>query len=416
MTRLPRRIQIQLMSPPDAVGGGAVHARGLARALRGLGAQVSLLCTGSTRPAADPAFDKIISCQPRCWPLLWRVSPLGTLCFWRGAVRAALAGADAVISLSPVMAFATRRARPDLPRLYAPASLFGTEPRGSSSRGLRWLERHVLRDTRRILLSAAAVRRAIETLCRPLNAAVGICPLGVDAGRLCHVARSRTGLGVPAGARLLLTVGPLNANKGQRAIARALAKCARPDWWWALLGSGADEAAIRGTLRGSAIETRVVFAGRDAHPADWYAAADLLVSASQSETFGLSIAEALHAGVPVVIPRDEPGSTLSPLADAVESFRLGQTYSRTDTRALADALTRTLDDEHGLAATGGRAAAFARANFSWQAYARCALQLLQDPSDITREPPTRSGALETDARPSAKTTAREPAHAAADRR
>jgi glycosyltransferase involved in cell wall biosynthesis len=362
------------------------HARGLARGLRDQGLHVSLLCTGAAPPDADPAFDRIIARQPRSLPLLWRIPPLGALPFWIRSARAAVADVDAVISLAPVMALATRWARQHVPLVYAPASLLGLERNGGPRGAYRWIEQRVLQSTNRVLLTTPAVRGAVEALYGPLKAAVAVCPLGVSAGRSRHPRRSRAELGIPADARLLLTVGPLIENKGQRIIAQALARCRHANWWWAILGAGPDKGAICHALRDSALQTRVRFIERDAHPADWYAAADVLVAASRVETFGLVIAEALHAGMPVVIPRDEPGTTLSPLADSVQTFRLGRTYPRTDTAALAAALADILADEQELTATGRRAATYARADFSWARYAYCALQLLQNPADITFEP------------------------------
>ena len=443
------------MSPLDAAGGGITHARGLAQGLRDEGIRVSLLCTGSAQRDADPAFDQIIARQPRSLPLLWRIPPLGTLPFWMRTIRAAAANVDAVIALSPVMALATRWAHRQLPLVYAPASILGLEHAGQCS-AYRWIERHVLqakhrmppptdatmsasaatqsepeaqprtnvaagaspaverRPANRILLTTPAVRRAIETLYGPLNAAVAICPLGVDTQRIRHATRTRADLGIPPDARLLLTIGPLIQNKGQRMIAQTLAECARPNWWWVNLGDGPDKETICRELRGSAMESRVRFIESDAQPADWYAAADVLVAASRVETFGLAIAEALCAGLPVVIPRDEPGTTLSPLADYVETFRLGRTYPGRSASALAAALTDVLEDKPHAKALGHRAAAFAATNFSWRRYAQCVLQLVEQPSDITCEvlPPEMSAP----SRAKTTATARDHAYAAADGR
>ena len=374
MSRTPRSIQIQVMAAHNAVGGGALHARGIAQGLRRAGVRVSLLCTGGGT-AGDLDYDELLVRRPKAWPLLWRFPPLGSMPFWYRTMPRTTAHVDAVVALSPVMAVATRWALPQITVLYCPAILDRAAHPDTRQSPLNWFERQAFRRAQGVLFTSEAVREAAEVLYCSIRVPVGICPLGVDRHHALQVTKTRAELGIPPEARLLLTVGLVHENKGQRYIARALARCAKPDWWWAILGEGPDQARVRGALRGSVLEPRTLFVGREPNPGSWFAAADLLVASSRSETFGLAIGEALQAGLPVVIPNNQIRRTLSPLAESVRKHGLGRTFDRRDTASLANALTAALGDDRELKKMGRRAAAFASANFSWDRYAANILEL-----------------------------------------
>jgi glycosyltransferase involved in cell wall biosynthesis len=368
-----------------ALGGGARHARSLARGLRELGVRVSLLCTGAQSADGDADYDEIIACQPHSWPLLWRFQPFGSLPFWYRTVRKAATHVDAVIALSAPLALATRWAVPRMPLLYAPAMLYRLEYPQWRCSAYAWFERQAFRCADGVLVHTQAVQEAIETFYGPLRRPTGVCLSGIDDGHASATGRTRSDLGVPPDAKLLVTAGLMNENKGQRYIARALARSAEPNWWWAIVGEGGDGPAIRAELQGSSMESRTLFVGIDRHIGDWYAAAHLYVGASRTETFGQAVAESLRAGLPVVIPQNTFGDTLSPLAEVVERYRLGYTFKRRDTASLSNALRTALGDEGELRAAGQRAAAFAHANFTCARYAECAVRLLESSSDVIYE-------------------------------
>lgn len=383
-----RTIQIQLMSPSDYVGGGAFYARGIAQGLRSCGVTPTLLCTGSVEPN-DPNYHRLDTHAPGVLPLLWRLDPLGALPSWIRAVRRSVQGVDAVISLSPVMAFATMFAAPRMPLIYAPATVDRVENPMTRHGPYQWLEAQCYRRADRVLLTGSAVREAVERLYMPLRQPIGECLFGIDVPHACRVERSRRDLDVPESAVLVLTVGLINENKGQRYIAEALAHCAKPNWHWAVVGEGTDEPTIRAVLSGSCMQSKTRFTGLDPRIADWYAAADILVASSRHETFGLAIAEAIAAGIPVVIPRNTPGVAMSPLAEAVERYGLGRTFERCHTESLIEMLTGLLSDPDQRYAIAARARAFSASNFDWARYARCAIKLLESKSDLScplREP------------------------------
>jgi glycosyltransferase involved in cell wall biosynthesis len=307
--------------------------------------------------------------------LLWRWPPWGTLPSWVGTIRRYSGGVDVIVALSAEMAVASHLARPRLPVIYCPTALNGCERPAARLTSFQRCERSAFRRAAGVLYPASAVREAVEGLYGPLDTPAAVCPLGVEGDQRAGRAEKRAALGIPPDAFLLLTVGVLNANKGQALVARSLAKAARSNWWWVIVGDGPDRPAVEGALRGASLAARTVFVGNTPRVADWYAAADVLVSASRCETFSLVCAEALAAGLPVVLPANRPGSTLSPLADFVATHRLGRTFEREQPETLAQAIADIAADADERARMSARARELARTHFSWDRYAAHVLEL-----------------------------------------
>jgi glycosyltransferase involved in cell wall biosynthesis len=297
--------------------------------------------------------------------------------YWVRAIRQSTRDVTGIVSLSPILTVATRRARPEIPVVYCPAALNACEQPAERLTLYQRLERQAFRRADAVLFPAEEVRDAVREHYGRSSGRSAVCPLGVDGERLEPAADPRRSFGIPADAFMLLTVGTINANKGQRQIARALAAAARCDWWWVVIGDGPERQVVIDSLRGSTMRERAVFVEEAARLGDWYAAANVLVSASRCETFGLVCAEALRTGLPVLVPENRPGAVLSPLAHTVMAAGLGRTYDRNSPAELLDALTALADDRAGRSDMGARAHGFARRHFSWQRYVECLESLLQ---------------------------------------
>ncbi|HZL99356.1 MAG TPA: glycosyltransferase, partial [Planctomycetota bacterium] len=132
---------------------------------------------------------------------------------------------------------------------------------------------------------------------------------GVDLERFRPGDRAaeRAALGLPAAGVLLLCVGHLIERKGQHLLLEALARRPPADGaagstQLALVGSGPDEARLRGRARRLGLAERVSFAG-PVHPEAlprWYRAADALVLPSLREGWPNVVLEALACGTPVL--------------------------------------------------------------------------------------------------------------------
>lgn len=86
------------------------------------------------------------------------------------------------------------------------------------------------------------------------------------------------------------------------------------------------------------LDETVHFLGHLAEPAAAWAAATVYVQPSRAEPFGLAVLEAMHLGVPVVTTR------VGGMNEIVQDGVSGLQVSADDPRALADAITRLIED------------------------------------------------------------------------
>ena len=105
----------------------------------------------------------------------------------------------------------------------------------------------------------------------------------------------------------MVFVGRLAEEKGVEELLRFRANMGQADITLLLVGDGPDRKRLEVVAAELRLEAPdVVFAGMvpAEQVADWYRLGDLFVSASTSETQGLTYAEALAAGVPVLCRAD----------------------------------------------------------------------------------------------------------------
>ena len=207
------------------------------------------------------------------------------------------------------------------------------------SAGVRQREATALRGVAAVVTTSRWSRRwLVDTYALDPARVVAATP-GVDpAGVVC---------GSPAGNRLLC-VGALVPEKGQDALVEALAILTGGDWCCELVGSVRRDPGFVALVRRRAAELgvahRVHLTGPLTGPAldDAYARADLLVTASRLETYGMVVTEALARGIPVVATRT--GGLPEALGRATGGRRPGILVPVDDRGALAGALGRWLDD------------------------------------------------------------------------
>lgn len=103
-----------------------------------------------------------------------------------------------------------------------------------------------------------------------------------------------------------------------------------------------------------------------------FAAAQVLVCTSASESFGLSIAEALGAGVPAVVTDTCPWSVLN----EIDAGR----WVASEPTAVANAMIDLLADSAKASAMGERGAAMIRERYSWDGVAKEMVRLYEEAS------------------------------------
>ena len=152
----------------------------------------------------------------------------------------------------------------------------------------------------RVVCVSDAVRRSvIAVVGDPGNLCVRENP--IDCAAIRRKAAEETPDALPPGDRpLLVAVGRLHAGKRFDLlldVCRELARERRFALW--IVGGGEEEAALRRQIEDGGLDFARLVGQRD-NPYPYIAAADWLVSASESESYGLTVQEAQILGVPVL--------------------------------------------------------------------------------------------------------------------
>jgi phosphatidylinositol alpha-mannosyltransferase len=224
-----------------------------------------------------------------------------------------------------------------------------------------WLEPYARRLARRIAVS----REAARFVSAHFPGGYEVIPNGVELARFA-AARARP---VLPDARVLLYVGRLDPRKGLRLLLAAFervrrgpssassARSAGIELWFAGEGPEAGWLARRATVRG--LPVRLLGAVPRADLPGVYAQADLFVApATDGESFGINLLEAMASGTPIVAARIAGYAETLGEDGAARFFRPG------DAADLAAAISALLGDEAARASL--RHAGLRRAeDFAW---------------------------------------------------
>lgn len=157
-----------------------------------------------------------------------------------------------------------------------------------------------------------APSRKVEKLLREygVRCRIEVIPTGVDLGAYRRepdgerMAALRRRWALPEDRTVLLYLGRMAKEKNLEQLVDQIAAAGRRDVTLLLVGDGPDREEVLDYARGKGLD--VIFTGMVPHGevADYYRLGDLFVTASTSETQGLTYFEALAAGVPVLCRRD----------------------------------------------------------------------------------------------------------------
>lgn len=374
----------------DVPGGVQVHVRELSAHLRNRGHDVRILAPGRRRGRRDDAW------------IVGRAVPV------RGN------GSVARISFGPqvasVVGRALREAGPDIIHVHEPlvpsvamhAVLQANAPVvatfhsnvGRERVGSLWFQLAVPmirpvwnRLARRIAVSEAA-RHSVTS--RMGDGDLLIVPNGVDVERFA-TARPAT---LPPG-RHLLFVGRLEERKGFPVAVDAFARLAGsyPDLRLLVIGDGSERDAVEGLP--PAVRSRVEMLGRvdDDRLASYLRAADLYLGpATGGESFGIVLAEAMAAGLPIV------ASDIEGYRDVARDGLEALLVPPGDAEALVAAVRVLLDDPRRAASLGQAGVRRAR-DFDWDTVTGRLVQVYRDviaskrAADSGRGSPSVSGSV-----------------------
>ena len=190
---------------------------------------------------------------------------------------------------------------------------------------------------------------------------VSVQPVGIDFRQV--LPRSSR----PAAPRICLFLSRIHPVKGLPLVVQAWAEVRPPHWQ--LVIAGPDDNGHRGEIERLAaslgLGDTVVLRGPAYGAEKWslLAAADLFVLPSYTENFGIVVAEAMAAGLPVITTTGTPWNMLQ---DKGVGWWVEPTEAAVAT-ALRDALNRPAAE---LVAMGEKAALIARQDFTWEQIAR----------------------------------------------
>ncbi len=348
--------------PPD-VGGMEGYVGWVAETLRDSEAhEVTVITTGRSRRAHEERWRGIRVLRLGTWATLSN-TPVNPLWWWQVRRLLTRLDVDVVNAHAPVPGLA------DVTALTARVPVVLTYHSGSLVKGdhlvdglLRAYERHVLP---RVLDRCAGLVAVSPVSMAHATGRAHLVPPGVDTGLFTPPA---SGAGR---APRVLYVGRVERTsrwKGLHVLVEALVRLRElvPDVGLDIVGAGDDVGALRARAERLGVAGCVEWHGSVAHaelPRLYReAGVTVLPSLTESESFGMTLVEAMACGCPVV------GSAVGGIPFVVRDGVDGLLAEPGDPAGLAEALAAVLTDPARAAALGaaGRAAAVARWDWSRQ--------------------------------------------------
>ncbi|MFL5578375.1 MAG: glycosyltransferase [Gemmatimonadaceae bacterium] len=381
-------------------GGPSVALRGMTEALAALGAEVTVAATDADGPRArlDVALDRAVverGVEYRYFARTgggeWKYSWPLTRWLWASAGRFDVVHVHALFSYATIPGCRAAE-RAGVPFVLRPLGTLGSwsvaHRRWKKLPYLALVERHHLARAAAIHATSEAEREEVAAL--GYGAKARVVPLGVTAP---DGSGARRGVRPDGGRLRLLFLSRLHPKKGLPLVFEALAllpaeRRARVELVVAGDGEEAYAAELRAIVARLGVAGAVSFVGHVGGETKraLYESANAFVLPSSHENFGIAAAEALAAGLPVVL------SDAVAIAGDVAAAGAGLVVPR-EAGAIAAAVAALLDDPARRRAMGERAAALAAQRYSWRRTASELLELYHEvASGARRAAAERSGA------------------------
>jgi glycosyltransferase involved in cell wall biosynthesis len=228
---------------------------------------------------------------------------------------------------------------------------------GISKSAVKRMIKHVFRQ-------ADAVTAPTKELAEELRSYglrnVTYIPDGVDYGKLkCTknaVRRFRKSHRIPNGKKIVLYLGRLSFEKNVDTLLEAFKRIERDDRVLLVAGGGPYLKRFKELAHDLRIKN-IIFTGFVEGIGSAYSCGDIFVSASQSETFGLTFVEAMHFGLPAV------GTRKFGPQELIKDGKTGFLVKPGSMVELANAMDKLLDDD-GLRSRMSKAAVESSKDYS----------------------------------------------------
>ena len=189
-----------------------------------------------------------------------------------------------------------------------------------------------------VCVSQAALNGLLKTVGDPGNLCVKYNPIDVD--KICRMAQEPAEMKKTPGKFLLVSVGRLVPEKQYRLLFEVCASLSKSfDFELWVLGEGRDRSNLEAFIEQEHL-TNIKLLGNQKNPYMYLKQADLFVSSSATESYGLAIQEALVLGIPAAAIR----------CDGIEEAfdpRFG-VLTDNNAKSLEDALRSLLEDQENL--------------------------------------------------------------------
>jgi glycosyltransferase involved in cell wall biosynthesis len=236
---------------------------------------------------------------------------------------------------------------------------------------LNRLHRHTLARATRVIAVSAAVAKELRSQRLLSESQIAVIPNGIDVERFSHARAvfDRTqflhSMGLPPDCRLVGSVGELRTLKRHDDFIRAAALIVSrfPETQFVLAGldtsaSGEVRKPLEKLIAELELKDCFYFLGWVDEAEKLLCAMDVFVSASETESFGLAIVEAMAAGTPVVATQTEGAQ------EVIEAGKTGLLVPIGNVAGIAESVCELLGNPEKSRAMGAHAQEAANARFS----------------------------------------------------
>lgn len=166
--------------------------------------------------------------------------------------------------------------------------------------------------------------------------------VGIDTNKFLNIevdrVKKRREIGIPADAKILLSVGELNKNKNHAVIIKALAKLENPNIHYCIVGIGELKGELEQLAEKYNVSNRVHLLGFRKDVGELCSIADIFCFPSYREGLALSLMEAMVVGLPIIC------SDIRGNRDLVMRNQGGYLCNPSSTDEFVKAINKLLDD------------------------------------------------------------------------
>lgn len=154
------------------------------------------------------------------------------------------------------------------------------------------------------------------------------------------------------------SIGRLHKVKGYENLIKAASKIKNRDWQLKILGEGNERNKLKSLINGFNLSKEVELCGQTDNPPKFLSELNIYIQPSLSEGFGLTVVEAMGAGLPVIV------TPVGSLPEIVKHNITGIIAEGTDLGSLAEAINKLVGNPQKVQELGKAASKNVRARFN----------------------------------------------------